>query len=195
MKINVNDISGYAEMTAEEKVAALEAMEVTDTDTERKYKDLISKANSEAKKYKDAMREAEDKLKGHMTEEERLKQEQEDRYKAIEEENLRLKRDMTISQKTAFYQSIGFDEELARETAEAFVDGDFSKVEANQLKAHEAFESSLRQSVREETIRSTPHPTNNGTASGGWTKEKILEERDTAKRQKLISENIELFIN
>ena len=195
MKINVNDIPGYEDMTAEEKVTALETMEVTDTDTERKYKDLISKANSEAKKYKDAMREAEDKLKGHMTEEERLKQEQEDRYKAIEEENLRLKRDMTISQKTAFYQSIGFDEELAKETAEAFVDGDYAKVEANQLKAHEAFESSLRQSVREETIRSTPHPTNSGSASGGWTKEKILEETDTAKRQKLISENIELFIN
>lgn len=193
MKINVNDISGYAEMTAEEKVAALEAMEVTDTDTERKYKDLISKANSEAKKYKDAMREAEDKLKGHMTEEERLKQEQEDRYKAIEEENLRLKRDMTISQKTAFYQSIGFDEELAKETATAFVDGDFDTVEANQKKAHEAFETALRQSVREETVRSTPHPTNNSNTNS-LTKEQIMKEKDAIKRQRLIAENMHLFI-
>lgn len=193
MKINVNDISGYAEMTAEEKVAALEAMEVTDTDTERKYKDLISKANSEAKKYKDAMREAEDRLKGHMTEEERLKQEQEDRYKAIEEENLRLKRDMTISQKTAFYQSIGFDEELAKETATAFVDGDFDTVEANQKKAHEAFETALRQSVREETVRSTPHPTNNSNTNS-LTKEQIMKEKDAIKRQKLIAENMHLFI-
>lgn len=193
MKINVNDISGYAEMTAEEKVAALEAMEVTDTDTERKYKDLISKANSEAKKYKDAMREAEDRLKGHMTEEERLKQEQEDRYKAIEEENLKLKRDMTISQKTAFYQSIGFDEELAKETATAFVDGDFDTVEANQKKAHEAFETALRQSVREETVRSTPHPTNNSNTNS-LTKEQIMKEKDAIKRQKLIAENMHLFI-
>jgi len=193
LKINVNDISGYAEMTAEEKVAALEAMEVTDTDTERKYKDLISKANSEAKKYKDAMREAEDRLKGHMTEEERLKQEQEDRYKAIEEENLRLKRDMTISQKTAFYQSIGFDEELAKETATAFVDGDFDTVEANQKKAHEAFETALRQSVREETVRSTPHPTNNSNTNS-LTKEQIMKEKDAIKRQKLIAENMHLFI-
>jgi len=193
LKINVNDISGYAEMTAEEKVAALEAMEVTDTDTERKYKDLISKANSEAKKYKDAMREAEDKLKGHMTEEERLKQEQEDRYKAIEEENLRLKRDMTISQKTAFYQSIGFDEELAKETATAFVDGDFDTVEANQKKAHEAFETALRQSVREETVRSTPHPTNNSNTNS-LTKEQIMKEKDAIKRQRLIAENMHLFI-
>jgi len=193
LKINVNDISGYAEMTAEEKVAALEAMEVTDTDTERKYKDLISKANSEAKKYKDAMREAEDRLKGHMTEEERLKQEQEDRYKAIEEENLKLKRDMTISQKTAFYQSIGFDEELAKETATAFVDGDFDTVEANQKKAHEAFETALRQSVREETVRSTPHPTNNSNTNS-LTKEQIMKEKDAIKRQRLIAENMHLFI-
>ena len=193
MKINVNDIPGYEDMTAEEKVKAFEEMEVTDTDTERRYKDLISKANSEAKKYKDAMREAEDRLKGHMTEEERLKQEQEDRYKAIEEENLKLKRDMTISQKTAFYQSIGFDEELARETATAFVDGDFDTVEANQKKAHEAFETALRQSVREETVRSTPHPTNNSNTNS-LTKEQIMKEKDAIKRQKLIAENMHLFI-
>ena len=96
---------------------------------EKKYKDAMDKASSEAKKYKDRMREAEDKLKTYMTDDERKQQEQADHYKAIEEENARLKRDMTISQKTAFYQSIGFDGELAKETAEAFVDGDFETVE------------------------------------------------------------------
>ena len=107
MKINTANIENYDSMTAEEKVAALEAIDMTDVDTEKKYKDLISKANSEAKKYKDAMREAEEKLKGQMSEEERARQEQAERYQAIEEENARLKRDMTISQKTAFYQSNG----------------------------------------------------------------------------------------
>ena len=97
MKIDVNTIEGYADMTPEEKVQALEGLELTDTDTEKRYKDLISKANSEAKKYKDAMRTAEEKLKGQMTEEERRNQEQEEHYRAIEEENARLKRDMTIS--------------------------------------------------------------------------------------------------
>lgn len=195
MKINTGLIDNYESMSDAEKIAALEALELTDTDTEKKYKDLISKANSEAKKYKDAMREAEDKLKSQMTDEERTRQEQEDRYKAIEQENARLKRDMTISQKTAFYQSIGFDEELAGETATAFVDGDFDTVEANQRKAHEAFEARLRQSVREESVRNTPQLHNNGGGTDGITKEKIMAERDAIKRQKLIAEHIELFVN
>lgn len=193
MKINTNAIEGYETMTAEEKVAALEGLDIKDTDTETHYKDLISKANSEAKKYKDAMRQAEDKLKGYMTDDERQKQEQEEKYRAIAEENASLKRDMTISQKTAFYQSIGFDEDLAKQTAEAFVNGDFETVEANQKKAHETFEANLRQSVREDTVRNTPHPNNVGNGSQALTKAQIMAEKDTAKRQQLIRDNIELF--
>lgn len=160
---------------------------------EKKYKDAMDKASSEAKKYKDRMREAEDKLKTYMTDDERKQQEQADHYKAIEEENARLKRDMTISQKTAFYQSIGFDGELAKETAEAFVDGDFEAVERNTLKAHEAFENNLRQQVREEAVRNTPYPQNSGNTNS-LTKEQIMKEKDTIKRQKLIAENIDLFL-
>lgn len=160
---------------------------------EKKYKDAMDKASSEAKKYKDRMREAEDKLKTYMTDDERKQQEQADHYKAIEEENARLKRDMTISQKTAFYQSIGFDGELAKETAEAFVDGDFETVEKNTLKAHEAFENNLRQQVREEAVRNTPYPQNSGNRNS-LTKEQIMKEKDTIKRQKLIAENIDLFV-
>ena len=193
MKIDTASIENYDAMTAEEKVAALESLDMTDVDTEKKYKDLISKANYEAKKYKDAMRQAEEKLKGQMSEEERARQEQAEKYQAIEEENARLKRDMTITSKTAFYQSIGFDEELAKQTATAFVDGDFDTVEANQKKAHEAFESALRQSVREETVRSTPHPTNNSNTNS-LTKEQIMKEKDAIKRQKLIAENMHLFV-
>lgn len=160
---------------------------------EKKYKDAMDKASSEAKKYKDRMREAEDKLKTYMTDDERKQQEQADHYKAIEEENARLKRDMTVSQKTAFYQSIGFDGELAKETAEAFVDGDFETVEKNTLKAHEAFENNLRQQVREEAVRNTPYPQNSVNANS-LTKEQIMKEKDTIKRQKLIAENIDLFV-
>ena len=158
---------------------------------EKKYKDAMDKAASEAKRYKDAMREAEDKLKSYMTDDERAKQEQEDRYKAIEEENARLKRDMSISQKTAFYLNLGFDGELAKETAEAFVDGDFATVEANQLKAHEDFEKAIRADV----VRNTPHPQNSGNGSTGLTKEQIMKEPNSMKRQQMIAENMELFIN
>lgn len=189
MKIDTTAIENYDTMTPEEKVAALESWE--DTTTEEKWKGLVTKANAEAKKYKDAMRTAEEKLKGQMTEDERAKQELEDHYKAIEDENARLKRDMTVSQKTAFYLNLGFDGELAKETAEAFVDGDFDTVEKNQLKAHEEFERAIRADV----VRQTPHPQNGGTGSAGLTKAQIMAEKNAIKRQKLIAENMELFTN
>ncbi len=135
----------------------------------QRYKEAIDKASSEAKKYKDQWREAEDKLKSQMSEDERAKTEEAERYKAIEEENARLKRDMTISQKTNFYLSLGFDAELAKETAEAFVDGDFETVEKNQLQAHQDFEKALRADV----VKNTPHPQNNG-GTGGITKAQIM---------------------
>ena len=48
-KIDVSKIEGYAEMTPEEKVAALEAHEYDDLSAEvEKYKNAASKANSEA---------------------------------------------------------------------------------------------------------------------------------------------------
>ena len=155
----------------------------------KQYKDAMDKASAQAKKYKDAMREAQEKLKSYMTDEERKAQEVEDHYRTIEEENARLKRDMTISQKTAFYLNLGFDGELAKETAEAFVDGDFETVERNQLKAHEEFEKAIRADV----VRSTPHPQNSGTGTIGLTKAQIMAEKDAIKRQNLIKENIELF--
>lgn len=189
MKIDVTAIDGYAEMTPEEKVQALENLDVTDDETKKRYKDLVDKANSEARKYKERMREAEDKLNSQLSEEERTQKETADRYKAIEEENARLKRDMTISQKTAFYLSMGFDGELAKETATAFVDGDFDTVERNELKAHESFERDIRADV----VRQTPHPQNAGGV-GGLTKDQIMKEKNAIKRQQMIAENMELFL-
>lgn len=156
MKIDTSKIDGFENMTPEEKVEAFLNYEVPDV--EKKYKDLISKANSEAKKYKDQAKEAEEKLLSQMSEEEKAKQEQEDRYRAIEEENNRLKKESVISKKTAFYQSLGFSKELAAETAEAFANGDFDTVEKNQITAHEEFEKNIRADV----VRQNPHPQNSG---------------------------------
>lgn len=189
MKLDTSTIENFENMSADDKLKALLEQDFVDTDTEKKYKDLISKANSEAKKYKDAMRSAEDKLKEHMSDEERIKTEEAERYKAIEEENERLKRDMNITKKTAFYQSIGFDGDLAKETAVAFVDGDFDTVEKNHKAAHEAFEKNIRADV----VRNNPTPQNNGTGSKSITKAEIMAVKDRARRQQLIAENKELF--
>ena len=154
----------------------------------QRYKEAIDKASSEAKKYKDQWREAEDKLKSQMSEDERVKAEEAERYRAIEAENAQLKRDMNISNKTNFYLSLGFEAELAKETAEAFVDGDFDTVEKNQLKAHEDFEKSIRADV----VRNTPHPQNSGDM-GGITKAQIMAIKNPIERQKMIAEHMELF--
>ena len=128
-----------------------------------KYKKLIDKASHEAKQYKDSWKAAEDKLKSQLPEDERKAKEREERYKALEEENERLKKEALISQRTAFYQSIGFDINRARETAEAFASGDFETVDNNTRLAHEEFEKNIRADV----VRENPHPKNVGEASSG----------------------------
>ena len=66
-KINVSDIEGYAEMTAEEKVAALENYEYEDnaqavSDLE-KYKDAVTKANHEAADFKKQLKALQEQTK------------------------------------------------------------------------------------------------------------------------------------
>ncbi len=170
------------------EVVDFEAKYKEEAEKAQRYKEAIDKASSEASKFKKQWKEAEEKLKSQMTEDERAKTEEAERYKAIEEENARLKRDMSISQKTNFYLSLGFDGDLAKETAEAFVDGDFDTVEANQLKAHEDFEKAIRADV----VRNTPHPQNSGE-TGGITKAQIMAIKNPIERQKAIAENMELF--
>jgi len=53
-KINTSAIEGYADMSAEEKLAALEAMDLPDVD---KIKSALDKATSEAAGYKKQLRE------------------------------------------------------------------------------------------------------------------------------------------
>ena len=55
MKIDITKIEGYADMTAEEKLAALEAYEMDTTGYVKK--DLLDKATSEAAQYKRQLRE------------------------------------------------------------------------------------------------------------------------------------------
>ena len=166
MRIDVTQIDGYETMTPEEKVKALEGLDVTDTDTEAKYKELMSKANSEARKYKDAMRAsedrakaAEDKLKSQMSDDERARQERDEEIESIKAENERLKREKAISQKTSFFLKMHMTDEQAQASATAFVDGDFETVEKMQLEAQQTWEKDIRADV----ARQNPQPQDGGT--------------------------------
>ena len=125
-KIDVTKIENYANMTAEEKLAALEAFEYENdgSDAER-LKAAVSKANSEAAELKR-------QLKAKQTEEERKEAERLEAEAAIKAELEALRKDKTISDSKAKFLGLGYDEKLAAETAKALADGNMEKVFANQ---------------------------------------------------------------
>lgn len=136
-KINTSTIDGYENMTAEEKVAALEALEYEDNSGElAKLKKLNEKANSEAAEWKR-------KHNALLNDDERKQQEANERYQAMEQELKTLKRDKTVASYTANYLKMGYDEALANETALAMADGDNDKVFECQKKFLEAHDKEV----------------------------------------------------
>lgn len=174
-KIDTSKIVGYENMTADEKVAALEAYESDDSEIER-YKNAVSKANSEAAAYKKQLNE---QKAGAQTSE----------TKIIELENkiAEMQKQSKISALTARYLTLGYDSDLAAQTAEAYVNGDDELVFANAAKANEA----MAQKVRGGELNNTPRP-----AAGSPTKVYTLEEfrqLPPAERAKYASEHREEY--
>ena len=121
MKIDTTQISGYAEMTAEEKLKALEEFEIEapkdNTEEVSKLKAALSNANSQAAEWKRQFREKQ-------TEAERAEAERKEREAAVDEELRTLRRDKTVSGYVAQYLALGYSKELALKAAEAKADGD-----------------------------------------------------------------------
>lgn len=126
-KIDVSAIPGYSEMSAEDKLKALEEFEFpapaapSETDEVRKLKTALSNANSEAKKWKD-------ELRAKQTEAERAEAERKEREAAVEEELRTLRRDKTVSGYIAQYLALGYNKELALKAAEATADNDAATI-------------------------------------------------------------------
>ena len=89
-KIDTNQIKGYAEMSLEDKLKALEAFEYNDNASElEKQKAAVSKANSEAAEWKR-------KHNALLSEDEQKKQKQEEDIAAMQKELDELRRDKTV---------------------------------------------------------------------------------------------------
>ena len=121
-KIDVSKIEGYAEMSAEDKLKALEEYEFEvpapkESDETTRLKAALSKANSESAEWKRQLRE-------RQTEEERKEAERKERDAQVEEELKSLRRDKAVSGYQAQYLSLGYSKELALKAAEAIADGD-----------------------------------------------------------------------
>ena len=147
-KIDTSKIPGYAEMSAEDKLKALEAFEYDDNAAEvERLKGAVSKANSESAGWKKKHNEL-------LTEDERKKQEDADALANMKKELDELRTDKTISEFKAKLIAQGYDEALASDTAQAMADGDTAKVFANQGK----FLEDYAKKVKADAMKKTPKP-------------------------------------
>lgn len=187
MNIDVTKIEGYADMTPEEKVAALEAAEyeIPEPDysgyiEKKRFDEVTSELAEWKRKYKAQLSEDEQRQLAHDEELKTLRQEVEANRKERE-----------VAEIKSNYLAMGYDDELAHDTALATIEGDNRRIFQNHkafLEAHDkAFEASL--------LSKTPRPEGAGVSSTKpvLTKDEIMSIKDPEERQQKIAENPEVF--
>lgn len=138
--IDTTAIEGFEGMTAEQKVEALLKFEIPENVDLSGFvpKHQFDKAASD-------LAEAKKQLKSRMTEDEAAKEKATQELTDIQEKYNELLKTSTIANHTARYMAMpGYDEKLARDTAEALFNGDMDKVFENQKKANSAYERQLK---------------------------------------------------
>lgn len=156
MKIDVSGIDGYADMSVEEKLAALESFEYDDHSAELadlgKYKDATDKATREAAEYKKQLKALQDQQKtGNSKADDTIAQ--------LQEKVAELTRQNTIANYAAQFTALGYDSELANATAIATADGDVATVFENQRKFLDQHDKDLKADI----FKATPKPGQGGT--------------------------------
>ena len=155
MRIDTTRIEGYADMTAEDKLKALEEFEFEapapkdNSDEVTKLKTALSKANSDAAEWKRQFREKQ-------TEAERAEAERQEREAAVENELRELRRDKTVSGFMAQCLALGYDKELALRAAEAMADNDAAAIMACQQDFLEAKQKELEAAALNKQPTLTP---------------------------------------
>lgn len=144
MKIDTSKIEGYADMSPEEKLAALEGFEYDDFSAEvTKLKGNLTKANSEAAEWKK-------KHNALLSEEELKKQEFEDMKNTVKQ----LTAEKDLANHKANFIALGYDDALAADTAKALLDGDMTKVFANQ----KLFQEQREKQIKADALKDIPDP-------------------------------------
>lgn len=164
-KIDTSKIEGYAEMTPEQKLTALEGYEYEDHSEElERQRAAVTKANGEAAEWKR-------KHTALLSEDEKKKQEDADKLASMEKELAELRKGKVVSDYKAKFVAQGYSEELADETAKALADGDMTKVFANQQK----FLADYAKGVKAEALKGTPKPPAGGSSTDVDFAKKIEE--------------------
>ena len=174
MKINIEN---YENMTPEEKVAAFEAYEPDMSGFVPKS--ALDKTTSEAASYKKQLREkqSDEEAKAAKDAEERA-----ELIARLEE----LEREKAVNAYVNSYLAMGYDEKMAKASAEALAKGDMDAVFTIQKTHNENREKALRAEI----LKETPPP-----AAGTDTsmKKEDFAKLSLADKQKFATENPELY--
>lgn len=181
--IDTSKIEGYENMTAEEKVKALEGYTLADPDYSGYVKkDVFDKTASElAQTKKD--------LKARMSDEERAKAENEALLQQYKEKAESLQREKNIADNKAKFISLGYDDTLATETAEALEKGDLATVFKNQQTVIE----NVKKIAKGEAMASTTPPAGKQTDGNKTVTKAQFDEMTYAERVKLYNDNPDLY--
>lgn len=163
-QFDTSTIEGFDGMSAEQKLEALLKADIPDKVDLSLYvsKETFDKKASEAASLSKQLKESKEKLGEIMSEDEKKKLETEEANKKILEELETLRKDKTVSEYTAKYLALGYDSELAADTAKAMADGDMTKVFANGEKHRAA----LEKSIKENLMKNDPKPGSGGGDNG-----------------------------
>lgn len=163
-QIDVTQIAGFEEMTAEQKLDALMQLDIPDKVDLSGY---VKKSVFDAK-----AAEASDlskKLKGKMTEDEQKAAEIAEAAEAAAKEKeallarvAELEKNNTLREYTLGFSNLGFEEKLAAETANLFEEKDSVKFFANMKKFLENYEKAIEKKLMDKT----PNPGGNAGNSG-----------------------------
>jgi hypothetical protein len=182
-QIDTSKIEGYAEMTPEQKVAALEAFSMPDPDYSGYVKkDVFDKTASDlAQTKKD--------LKARMTEEERTKAEHDAELAEYKTKYEELQKEKNIAKNRAEFISAGYDEALAQETAEALEKGDYATVFKNQ----KAVIENVKKIAKGEAAASVPTPAGKADEGAKAVTKEQFDNMGYAERNELFEKNRELY--
>lgn len=146
--IDTAQISGFSEMTAEQKLDALMKFEIPEQVDMSKFvsKETFDKKASEAASLSKQLKE-----KSSDGEVQQLK----DKIAELEKSN-------TIKDYTEKYRNLGYEASLAAETAKAIAEGDMETV----FKNGEKHRAALEQKIKEDLMNKTPKPGGSGGDEG-----------------------------
>ena len=181
MKIDTKLIPNFDALPEEAKTAIL-GMEFADAPDMSQFvaKAVFDKKASEAA-------DLSKQLKSRMTQEEQTAVQQAEALAALQAELENLRAEKAVSEFTTQFMGIGYDEKLAKNTAEALHKGDM----AAMFKNHATFVAERDKAMKAELLKNTPTPPA-GDGGKGTSKE-MFQKMTLAEKQKFAVENPEQY--